>query len=44
MFDLVQFGFREGVVQVLDGHLVKGDHVLELGQLSSNKEEDKGET
>lgn len=44
MFDLVQFGFGEGAVQVLDGHLVKGDHVLELGHLSSNMEEDKRET
>lgn len=33
VFDLVQLGLGEGVVQVLDGHLVEGDHVLELGQL-----------
>lgn len=33
VFDLVQLGLGEGVVEVLDGHLVEGDHVLELGQL-----------
>lgn len=33
VFDLVQLGLGEGVVEVLDGHLIEGDHVLELGQL-----------
>lgn len=33
VFDLVQLGLGEGLVQVLDGHLIEGDHVLELGQL-----------
>lgn len=33
VFDLVQLGLGEGVVEVLDGHLVEGDHVLKLIQL-----------
>lgn len=36
VFDLVQLGLWEGVVEVLDGHLVEGDHVLELGQLMAD--------
>lgn len=27
VFDLVQLGLGEGVVEVLDGHLIEGDHV-----------------
>lgn len=37
VFDLVQLGLGEGVVEVLDGHLVEGDHVLELGQLGGGR-------
>lgn len=37
VFDLVQLGLREGVVEVLDGHLVEGDHILELGQLRADR-------
>lgn len=41
VFDLVQLGLREGVVEVLDGHLVERDHVLKLIQLRSNTKEQK---
>lgn len=37
VFDLVQLGLGEGVVEVLDGHLIKGDHVVKLGQLRRKK-------
>lgn len=33
VLDLVQLGLREGVVEILDGHLVEGNHVLEVIQL-----------
>lgn len=42
VFDLVQLGLGEGVVQVLDGHLVEGDHVLELGQLGGGGRQTDG--
>ena len=41
MFDLVQLGLGEGVVEILDGHLVEGDHGPKLFQLSSHKTEEK---
>lgn len=41
VFDLVQLGLGEGVVEVLDGHLVEGDHVLKLVQLRPNTKEQK---
>lgn len=41
IFDLVQLGLREGVVEVLDGHLVEGDHVVEFIQLIANTKEQK---
>lgn len=34
VFDLVQPGFREGGVEVFNGHLIKGDHVLKFIQLN----------
>jgi hypothetical protein len=34
---LVQLGLRERVVQIIDGHLVEGNHVLELLQLEERK-------
>lgn len=37
MFDCVQLGLREGIVEIFNGHLVKGDHVLELIQLEIQK-------
>ena len=42
VFDLVQLGLWEGVIEVFDGHLVKGDHVLEFSQLRPNVKERKG--
>lgn len=36
VFDLVQLGLREGVVEVLDGHLIEGYHVLKLFQLKAH--------
>lgn len=33
MFDLVQLGLREGVVEVFNSHLLKGDHVVKFLQL-----------
>lgn len=41
MFDLVQLGLWEGGVEVLDGHLIEGDHVVEPGQLKSNKRRER---
>lgn len=43
VFDLVQLGLGEGVVEVLDGHLVEGDHVLELGQLGGGQTDSQTE-
>ena len=37
MLLLVQLGLRERVVQIVDGHLVEGNHVLELLQLEERK-------
>lgn len=39
MFGLVQLRFRESVVQIFDGHLVEGNHVLEFVQLGKKKEQ-----
>lgn len=39
MFDFVQLCFGESVVQIFDGHLVEGNHVLEFVQLGKKKEQ-----
>lgn len=36
VFSLVQFGLWEGGVEVLDGHLIEGDHVLKFSQLKAH--------
>lgn len=41
MFDLVQLCLRESVVEVLNGHLIEGDHVLEFIQLKTQQDERK---
>ena len=43
MFDLVQLCLREGVVEVLNGHLIEGDHVLKLIQLKKKQIKKKTE-
>ncbi|KAG5854098.1 hypothetical protein ANANG_G00033920, partial [Anguilla anguilla] len=35
---LVQFRLRKHVVQLIDGHLIEGDHVLEFLQLQKEGE------
>ena len=39
MFGLVQLGLREGVIEVVNGHLIEGDHVLKLIQLKTQEKE-----
>lgn len=41
VFDFVQLGLWESVVEILYGHLVEGDHVLKLIQLGVDKTERK---
>lgn len=41
VFDLVQLGLGEDFIEVLDGHLVEGDHVVELGQLVADRRTDR---
>lgn len=44
VFDLVQLGLGESVVQVVDGHLIERDHVVKLGQLRFAQKKDEQET
>lgn len=41
VFDLVQLCLGEDAVEVLDGHLIEGDHVLKFSQLKTHKAEKK---